>query len=72
MKITPTPLPPSQQLVFIKFDFDGSLKNLSAIGCFIVHDYIGSLLRVRVTYYGNTSILMVEVRALCSRLGLGI
>ena len=48
----------------MKANFDGSLQNNSATGGYILRDWKGELLKVRLAYYGHTSILVVEARAL--------
>jgi len=49
---------------FVKLNFDGSLINLSAAGGFIIRDWTGKLVKAEASYYGDTSILVAEARAL--------
>ena len=62
--------PPS--LGFIKFNFDGSLINSSAAGGFIIRDWTSKLVKAGAHFYGNTSILVAEARALRDGLRLAI
>jgi len=57
---------------FVKLNFDGSLINSSAAGGFIIRDWTGKLVKACATYYGNTSILVAEARALRDGLRLAI
>ena len=54
----------SPPLGFVKLNFDGSLINFSAVGGFIIRDWIGRLPKAGAKYYGNSSILVAEARAL--------
>jgi len=49
---------------FLKFNFDGSLINSSVAGGFLIRDWRRRLIKAGAMYYGDTSILVVEVRAL--------
>jgi len=51
-------------LGIVKLNFDGSLSNSSAIGGFILCDWTGKVLRLGAAFYGTTSILVAEARAL--------
>ena len=57
---------------FVKLNFDGSLINSSAAGGFIIRDWTGRLIKAGATYYGDTSILVAEARALRDGLRLAI
>jgi len=54
--------PPTPETV--KLNFDGSLQGRSATGGYILRDWKGEPLVVGASNYGNTSIIMVESRAL--------
>ena len=65
------PLPPQITLwinppppAFIKINFDRSINNSLASSRYILHDKIGGQLKEGASYYGHTSILVAEVRAL--------
>jgi len=47
----------------VKLNFDGSLQNNSAAGGYIIRDW-RAVLKLRATYYDNTSIIMAEGRAI--------
>ena len=49
---------------FVKLNFGGSLINLAAAGSFIIRDWTGKLVKAGAGYYGETSILVAEARAL--------
>ena len=49
---------------FVKLNFDGSLINSAATGGFIIRDWTGKLVKAEAGYYGETSILVAEARAL--------
>ena len=57
---------------FVKLNFDGSLIHSSAAGGFIIRDWTGRLIKAGATYYGDTSILVAEARALRDGLRLAI
>jgi len=48
----------------VKLNFDGSLQGNSAAGGYIIRDWKGEILEVGASNYGNTSVIMVESRAL--------
>jgi len=48
----------------VKLNFDGSLSHNSAIGGFIIRDWISQLIKVGAAHYGESSILIAEARAL--------
>ena len=63
--------PPSQG--FVKLNFDGSLNNSSVVAGFIIQDWMAKLVKAGVaTYYGDASIIVVEVGALRDGLRLAI
>lgn len=49
---------------FIKLNIDGSFNNSIATRGFIIRDWIGKLLQVGASFYGQTTTSVVEVRAL--------
>ena len=49
---------------FIKINFDGSLIHSLATGGFLIRDWTEKLIKAGETYYGQTSIIVVEPRAL--------
>ena len=59
-------------LGFVKLNFDGSLINSSVAGGFILWDWTRRLIKARATYYGDTSILVTEARALRDGLRIAI
>ena len=56
----------------IKINFDGSLKQESASGGFILRDWTGRLIKAGAANYGNTSILVAEARVLRDGVRLAI
>jgi len=48
---------------FVKINFDGSLLNSSAAGGYVLRDWTGKLLKIGVTNYGHSSIVVAEARA---------
>ena len=52
---------------FVKLNFDGSIKNSSAAGGFILRKWTGKLLKVEASSYGKISVLVAEAGALRDR-----
>ena len=49
---------------FVKLNFDGSRIHNSTAGIFIIHGWVGNLIKTGAAPYGDTSILVAEARAL--------